>query len=204
MSVAGRSADVAETGSAGAPEDARLAAIVDVVAEILTDSGYDGLQLRDVARRARVSLSTIYEYFPSRDELILAAIERWAEQNVYSQLPQVRLEEPLCDRLVHFFRALLAPWMRNPNMLAVRARAALLPTSESLWSQGLEAARPDVWFEGYDPQLRDDVSVILAYMTHGLLSALASGRVDAAEMLAIYERTVIRLTEGAELLDPSG
>jgi AcrR family transcriptional regulator len=184
-----------------ASHDARQAAILDVVTAILTESGYDGLQLRAVARRAHVSLSTIYDHFRSRDELILAALERWATENVYQQLPPVRLEDPLCDRLVQFFRALLAPWIRNPNMLAVRARAALLPTSKALWLQGLEAARPEVYFEGYDPALRDDVGTILMFMTHGLLGALASGRVDASEMLDVYERTVRRLTAGAEPLD---
>ena len=83
---------------------------------------------------------------------------------------------------------------------SVRARAAPLPTSDSLWVQGLDAARPEDSFEGYDPQLRDDVSTILAYMTHGLLSALASGRVDASDMLDVYERTVMRLTAYAEPL----
>jgi AcrR family transcriptional regulator len=172
--------------------------ILDAVEEILVESGYDAVSLRDVARRAHVSLSTIYEHFPSRDALIVAAIERWADEHVYQQLPPLRLEEPLCDRLVRYFRALLEPWIRNPRMLEVRVRAALLPTSESLWRQGIEAARPEEYFAGYDPQLRDDVATILRYMTTGLLSAYASGTVDATEMLAVYERAVVRLTADAE------
>ena len=52
-------------------------AIVAVVQELLETGGYDAVQLREVARRARVSLATIYRLFPTRDELIVISLERW-------------------------------------------------------------------------------------------------------------------------------
>ncbi len=59
-----------------------MGTILDVVAEQLSSAGYDGLQLRNVARAARVSLSTVYKHFPSRDDLVIAAVERWMAENV--------------------------------------------------------------------------------------------------------------------------
>jgi len=50
--------------------------VTDVVVELLQAEGYDGVRLREVARRAHLSLRTIYELFGSRDELILTALER--------------------------------------------------------------------------------------------------------------------------------
>ncbi len=52
--------------------DERLLA---TVVDILESDGYDAVQLRAVARRARTSLATIYKRYPTRDELIFAALE---------------------------------------------------------------------------------------------------------------------------------
>ena len=41
--------------------------------------GYDAVELRTIARGARVSLATIYKSFPSRDALLLAAVEQWID-----------------------------------------------------------------------------------------------------------------------------
>ena len=46
-----------------------------VVVEILETEGYDAVQLREVARRARSSLATIYKRYATREDLILAALE---------------------------------------------------------------------------------------------------------------------------------
>lgn len=51
--------------------------ILDISADILSESGYDGFQLRDVAKQARVSLGTVYQHFPSHDDLVVSAVERW-------------------------------------------------------------------------------------------------------------------------------
>jgi AcrR family transcriptional regulator len=63
------------------PED-----ILDEVIGLLEERGYDGWQLRDVAERAHASLSTIYKHFPSREELIVAAVERWMNEHVYQTI----------------------------------------------------------------------------------------------------------------------
>lgn len=52
--------------------------------EILETEGYDAVQLREVARRARMSLATIYKRYATRDELILAALDTWMQQSRYS------------------------------------------------------------------------------------------------------------------------
>ena len=58
--------------------------ILDVVVDVLEHEGYDAVQLRVVARRARTSLATIYKRYPTRDDLILAALEYWMERHRYA------------------------------------------------------------------------------------------------------------------------
>ncbi len=60
--------------------------ILDIVAQLLETEGYDAVQLREVARRSRTSLTTIYKRYTTRDELILAALHCWMDENRYSGL----------------------------------------------------------------------------------------------------------------------
>ena len=62
--------------------------ILDIVVEILETEGYEAVQLREVARRSRTSLSTIYKRYPTRDSLILAALESWMDEHRYAPLAQ--------------------------------------------------------------------------------------------------------------------
>src|SRR5262245_43812326 len=61
-------------------------AILRAVVEIVESEGYDAVQVRTVAKRARVSLTTLYKLFPTLDALIVAAMARWMESHSYSGL----------------------------------------------------------------------------------------------------------------------
>lgn len=60
--------------------------ILDIVVELLETEGYEAVQLREVARRAKTSLATIYKRYSTRDELILTALDSWMAENRYSGL----------------------------------------------------------------------------------------------------------------------
>ena len=51
-------------------------AIVEATARLLVERGYEGATTRRVADRAGVSVGSLYQYFPSRDALVTAVIER--------------------------------------------------------------------------------------------------------------------------------
>lgn len=53
---------------------AKRRAILDTVRTHLNDVGYDGLSMRKIAEEARVSPSTLYEIYESKDSLVLSAI----------------------------------------------------------------------------------------------------------------------------------
>ena len=177
--------------------------ILDVVAEILGERGHDSLQLRDVAKRARVSLSTIYGHFPSKDELVIAAVERWMQERVYSALPTPRPDAPLSERLTEWYRQLLTPWERNPRMLRVFMVASMLPGGERLAPHGREAVAvlpsSQQMFDGYEQNFADDVNLILTYVVFGLLSQVANGQIDMSDAVTAVERTIHRLTADARL-----
>jgi AcrR family transcriptional regulator len=50
-------------------------AILSVGKEVVLEFGLQGLNIRDVARRCGVSVGSIYNYFPTKSDLIIATIE---------------------------------------------------------------------------------------------------------------------------------
>ena len=103
--------------------------ILDIVVEILETEGYEAVQLREVARRAKTSLATIYKRYSTRDELILAALDSWMAENRYSGLAgQVREPgETLYEALMRLFRTIFEPWEKHPDMLRAYSRARAAP-----------------------------------------------------------------------------
>jgi TetR/AcrR family transcriptional regulator, cholesterol catabolism regulator len=177
--------------------------ILDVAATLLADGGLEALQLRDVAKLARVSLSTVYKHFPSRDALIVGAVEHWMSENVYDALPLPDPDLPLTETLIHFFRQFLTPWTTNPTMLGVCLHAALLPGGDQISAHGMAAISPiaAAMFAGYDPELVADIATVLSVLTDGLMSRFATGKADLAEITRVYERAVVRLTAAATTRD---
>jgi AcrR family transcriptional regulator len=77
----------AASGNGRAPDEASLTPkqsdrrrrVIQAAISLATKGGYDAVQMRDVATSARVALGTLYRYFPSKDQLLVAALNEWAE-----------------------------------------------------------------------------------------------------------------------------
>jgi AcrR family transcriptional regulator len=75
------------SGNGRAPDEASLTPkqsdrrrrVIQAAIALATKGGYDAVQMRDVATSARVALGTLYRYFPSKDQLLVAALNEWAE-----------------------------------------------------------------------------------------------------------------------------
>lgn len=57
---------------------ATVEAIITATAHILVEHGYDGMTTGRVARRAGVSIGSLYQYFPNREALVATLVERHA------------------------------------------------------------------------------------------------------------------------------
>jgi AcrR family transcriptional regulator len=55
---------------------ARLLALLDAADDIITETGLQGLAMREVARRAKSPIASVYHYFPSTAALVRAVVER--------------------------------------------------------------------------------------------------------------------------------
>jgi TetR/AcrR family transcriptional regulator, cholesterol catabolism regulator len=177
-------------------DDPILATVVD----LLESEGYDAVQLREVARRSRTSLTTIYKRYPNRDELILAALEAWTDRNRYAAVAGQRREpgESLHEALMRLFRILFEPWEKHPAMLAAYFRARSGPSGKRLLRRGLDVVVPtalDV-LAGVDEEFISDLDMVIANVVYGLLGRFSAGEISITDILPTIDRAVYRLTSG--------
>lgn len=176
--------------------------LLDVVVEILETEGYDAVQLREVARRARASLATIYKRYPTRDDLILAALEYWTRRHRYSGIT-VETRRPgssLYDPLMQLFRTIFQPWENHPAMLTAYFRVRSSANGHKLFRWGLDLVEPAgrEIFAGVDEQFVADFNDIISSVIYGLLGRYTAGEIAVTDILPILDRTVYRLTRGYE------
>ncbi|OBK30725.1 TetR family transcriptional regulator [Mycobacterium asiaticum] len=176
--------------------------ILDIVIDLLETEGYEAVQLREVAKRARTSLTTIYKRFPNRDTLILAALESWMEENRYAGLSAQRPapDASVYEGLMRVFRTIFEPWEQHPDMLRAYFRVRSAPGGQQLVSRGLDAVIPATMavLEGADPELIEDLPPIVSNLAYGLVARFAAGEIAINEILPTLDRALFRLTANAE------
>jgi len=175
--------------------------ILDIVVDLLETEGYDAVQLREVARRARTSLATIYKRYGTRDELILAALDCWMEENRYAGLTKPHAtDESLYLGLMRVLRTIFEPWERHPAMLKAYFRARSGPSGDKLIRRGFDAVVPAVMevAADADPEFIRDAEAILTNVVYGLLGRFAAGEIAITDIVPSVDRTVQYLTNAYE------
>lgn len=186
-------------GAAGRPADP----ILDIVVEMLDTEGYESVQLREVARRARVSLATIYKRYGTRDELIVAALDGWMDANRYARLPSLIGDLPgesIYADLMHVMRTIFEPWERHPLMLRSYFQARSGPGGKRLIQRGVDAVVPvaKAVLAQADPGFAKDLELILTGAVYGFLTRFAQGEIDVTDIVPGIERTVFWVTTAYE------
>jgi TetR/AcrR family transcriptional regulator, cholesterol catabolism regulator len=187
-----------DTGDEAAPQRDR---ILDIVVELLETEGYDAVQLREVARRARTSLATIYKRYGTRDELILSALDSWMEENRYAGLTKPHdPDESLYVGLMRVLRTIFEPWETHPAMLNAYFRARTAPGGKKLIRRGFDAVVPAVMdvLADADPEFIQDMDAIVSNVAYGLLGRFAAGEIEITDILPSLDRAVRHVTSGYE------
>lgn len=110
----------------------RCRKLTDAVIELVSESGPESLQMRDVAERSGVGLGTVYRYFASKDHLLAAAWADWHQRLTGSVMAGVAKQSMradglgACERVLAFVLREVRGFQRNPNFarLAVYLEAS--------------------------------------------------------------------------------
>jgi AcrR family transcriptional regulator len=185
-------------GEAGQRQDR----VLDIVVDILETEGYDAVQLREVARRARTSLATIYKRYTTRDELIVSALECWMKEHRFAGLASQTHDpdESLYTGLMRVLRTIFEPWERHPAMLNAYFRARAAPGGQKLIQRGFAASVPAGMevLADVDTRFVQDLNTVLSSLAYGLSGRFAAGEIDITDILPALDRTVFWLTSGYE------
>ncbi|MFC1610996.1 TetR/AcrR family transcriptional regulator [Myxococcota bacterium] len=103
-----------------------------VAFDVFVEKGFDKLSISDVARAAGIGKGTIYEYFDSKEELVLEAIAAWTEllgEGAEQMLdPDHSAEErlrTLCAGTMHAFMSdtkILRAFLSSMNLMLFNER----------------------------------------------------------------------------------
>lgn len=76
----------------------RAEAILDAASAAFEEFGFEGTRVEEIAERADVAAGTVYNYFASKDGLILALTQRYADETV--ALREALVKDPPDDPLL--------------------------------------------------------------------------------------------------------
>jgi AcrR family transcriptional regulator len=128
--------------------------ILDAVDVLLAKFGYRKMTIEDVARQVGIGKGTIYLHFPSKEELVLAHIDRIAETVVRKlgeiagslDSPDRRLRRMLVIRVLHRFDS-VSHYSQSLGDLLSSVRAALIVRRQAYFDKEA-AVFEDVLREG--------------------------------------------------------
>ena len=171
----------------------RVETILDVALELVVEQGAEALAMREVARRAGVQISSIYQYFPSKAHIIrelakrnLARVRLLLQDEVRRLLTEFHDRPPVGAAVNRLVDAYFAHYRDQPDALAVWAGAQ---SDHGLRELDLEDTRSTAEFLVVPLQRilrRDDRDVIYP------LALLVSEVTGAAARLALALESPLR------------
>jgi len=106
---------------------ATVDAILQATAHILIEHGYEGASTNRIAKRAGVSIGSLYQYFPNKTALVLAVANRHADQmlNLLAQTAIDLADAPIEQAVRSYVRAMVEAHAVEPELHRVLAAHAL-------------------------------------------------------------------------------
>lgn len=104
--------------------NARAERIIATAIELAEKGGFEAVRLRDVASEADVALGTLYRYFRSKEDLLIAALTSEVEQLETRLAGRVPPGDTAYERVSVFFRTATKGFTRRPRLARAILRAA--------------------------------------------------------------------------------
>jgi AcrR family transcriptional regulator len=182
-------------GRAGRPRSAEADdAILDATMDLFCEQGYDGLAVEGVACRAGVAKTTIYRRYPTKLELVMAAIER-AKEGLIPEPDTGVLRDDLLAIAAGYTAMLQSETVGRaiPMMMAAKARSPELAAAHEEFVSSRRAATHAVIQRGIDRgdlAAGSDPTVIADMLTGALFTRVfvAGQPVDDAYLEALVDR----------------
>jgi AcrR family transcriptional regulator len=153
--------------------EATVASIVEAAAQVLESEGFEGFNTNAVARRAGVSIGSLYQYFPGKDALTVALIHRETTR-FYEDASHARSKRSGKAALEYFIGAAVRQQLQRPMLARLLDIAEGRPALRGEVAKGdMEALAETIIARAAPRHARPEIAA-------GDLLAIIRGMVDAA------------------------
>jgi AcrR family transcriptional regulator len=122
---------VAVEGRRARNQAVRRKRVIDAATALAADGGYEAVQMRDVADKADVALGTLYRYFPSKDQLLVAALGEWATTLERRLMLKPPPGESPSERVIDVLQRASRALEREPRVTAAMVTALSSPDPDA-------------------------------------------------------------------------
>lgn len=162
--------------------------------------GYDAVSMRDLAREAQVSMTTVYQFCGSKDHLIAEAHLEWMETFRARMLERPPRGRTAAARVRTYIRQITDAWENQPvlTMTLQRAVYAVDPGARAVKAASGAAYRAimDAAIGDEDVADRETVIEILGHVIDSVTYGWVCGTYSTEEGRRILDRTVRLLVPG--------
>lgn len=169
---------------------ASVDAVIEAAAQILVEEGYDRLSTNHVARRAGVSVGTLYQYFSGKEAIVEAIVARIAEERMgmfHRALQDVATQQPPLDEAIRtLFAATLAAMRVRPalsrRLILEAPRGGRLDLERAWLQRGTELVTA-VLYQRRDRVRGGDVALMAHVLVTGVFAVLQHAVAHRPELL---------------------
>jgi AcrR family transcriptional regulator len=185
--------------TAGAPtskvalrQQARRRRVLKAALEMAAEGGYEAVQMRELADRARVSLTTLYRDFASKDELLAVAWADWTAGVAPAFARRPLRGDTMAERAIDFFHRTTRALERQPQLAAAILLAANStdPRASRAQSEAREVLRCALRsaLEPLGPEAAETTIGILNHVWNSALQQWVSGRLPIDHVYEVLEK----------------
>jgi AcrR family transcriptional regulator len=179
---------------------ATRARLLDAVRELATEEGYDGVTVRRVAERAGVSAPTAYQYFTSKDHLLVDVMTDLVTNTTSAIATRPIRAASTIDRTVATLRRVMKRVEDEPNLYIAMTRAYISGTPEVAHARNAMESAMQIWIDsalgGIRVADRDAIVAILEDVLFAGMVGMVTGRRLPSDIGDELERAARTLLKG--------
>jgi AcrR family transcriptional regulator len=99
--------------------EGRRQAIIDVAQELFQEKGFELTSMSEITARVGGSKATLYSYFASKEELFLAVMHHYAEEDIRRLFDGLDVQQDLRECLLQFGQAFI-DFISQPKVIAAQ------------------------------------------------------------------------------------
>lgn len=165
--------------------------------DLVFEQGLQDVTMTQVAQRAQVGMGTIYNYFPSKEDLVFCLFSEMKEAMILGVLEGYNATQPVVERVLYLLNSTVQYGLRHPREFLLTHQLAQVPFIQERTKNNispLDMALNQVITEAQQQQLLKAMSPdVIFVMVSGMINALVGAHMTQQIRLdqATIKQTVV-------------